>query len=102
MSITTMSQDEFVRDLSQAKRAANAGPVLVTNDGQPAYALLNIEEYYRLAGRVSSECPDTPQVLLTGRAQPGSLLEFMQSIPGGDFEFEPPKLSFKLKPVEFE
>jgi hypothetical protein len=86
MSITTVSAREFARDLAHAKRAAEAGPVFVTDRGKPAYALLKIEDYYKLTGR-----------------QPKSLLDVMQSIPGGDFEFEPPQLdNMGFQPAEFE
>lgn len=76
MTITTVSSREFARDLANAKKAASTGPVFVTDRGRPTYALLRIEDYYNLAG-----------------AKPKSLLAVMESIPGGIFEFEPPKLT---------
>ena len=85
MTITTISSREFARDLANAKKAASTGPVFVTNRGRPTYALLRIEDYYRLAG-----------------AKPKSLLAIMDAIPGGNFEFEPPKLTGNdLKPADF-
>ena len=78
MSITTVSARDFARDLATAKRAALAGPVIVTDRGQPAYALLKIEDYYRLAG-----------------IEPASLLDIMDAIPGGEFEFEPPRADIR-------
>ena len=86
MSITTISAREFARDLAQAKRATTAGPVFVTDRGKPTFALLKIEDYYKLAGE-----------------KPRSLLDVMDSLPRGDFEFEFPKLgSLGLKPAELE
>ena len=76
MSITTVSSREFSRDLKQAKRAATAGPVFVTDRGRPTFALLKIEDYYRLAGE-----------------KPKSLLDVMDSLPGGDFDFEAPRMA---------
>jgi hypothetical protein len=75
MSITTVSAREFARDLAHAKRATARGPVFVTDRGRPTYALLKIEDYYELTGD-----------------KPKSLLDVMNSLPGGDFEFEPPRL----------
>ena len=85
MPITTVSSRDFARDLAQAKRATTAGPVFVTDRGKPTFALLKIEDYYKLAGE-----------------KPRSLLDIMDSLPGGEFEFDPPKLVIGLKPAEFE
>ena len=50
MSITTLSSREFNQDASRAKRAAQNGPVFITDRGRPAHVLLTIEDYQRLAG----------------------------------------------------
>jgi hypothetical protein len=85
MTITTISSRDFVRDLANAKRATSVGPVFVTDRGRPIYALLRIEDYYKLAG-----------------IKPKSLLAIMDAMPGGEFEFEPPKLTGNdLKPADF-
>lgn len=52
MAITTLSSREFNQDASRAKKAANNGPVFITDRGRPAHVLLNIEEYRRLAASV--------------------------------------------------
>ena len=86
MSITTVSSREFARDLARAKRATRAGPVFVTDRGRPTYALMKIEDYYKLAGD-----------------KPRSLLDVMDAIPGGDFEFEPPPLGdMGFKPASLD
>jgi PHD/YefM family antitoxin component YafN of YafNO toxin-antitoxin module len=86
MSITTVSSRDFARDLAQAKRATTAGPVFVTDRGKPTFALLKIEDYYKLSGEKSR-----------------SLLDVMDSLPGGDFEFQPPKLAvLGFKPAELD
>ena len=51
---TTISGREFNRDSSGAKRAANAGPVFITDRGKPAHVLLSIEEYQRITAQESS------------------------------------------------
>ena len=57
---------------------------VITDRGKPTFALLKIEDYYKLAGE-----------------KPRSLLDIMDSLPGGEFEFNPPKLnSLGFKPVE--
>ena len=83
MSGTTFSSRDFTRDVSAAKRAANDGPVFITDRGQPAFALLKIEDYYQLTNE-----------------KPRSLLDVMDAVPGGDFEFDPPRLTDTLRPVD--
>lgn len=45
--MASMTAREFNRDVSAAKRAANRGPVVITDRGEPAYVLLSIDEYRR-------------------------------------------------------
>jgi prevent-host-death family protein len=50
-TVQTVSAREFVHNVSAAKRIAAAGStVIITARGQPAFALLNIDEYRRLTG----------------------------------------------------
>ena len=72
MTIHTFSSREFTRDVSAAKKATIQGPVFITDRGRPAYALLKIDDYYKIA-----------------RKNDRSLLALMDGIPGGDdIEFE--------------
>jgi len=50
MTITTISSHEFNRGVSEAKRAANNGPVFITDRGRPAHVLMTIELYQRITG----------------------------------------------------
>lgn len=50
MTITTLSSREFNQDTGRAKKAAQDGPVFITDRGKPAHVLLSIEEYRRLSG----------------------------------------------------
>jgi prevent-host-death family protein len=84
-SVHTFSSRDFTRDVGAAKRAAADGPVFITDRGRPAYALLRIEDYYRLASE-----------------KPRTLLEVMDAVPGGDVDFEPPKLTGGVQPAEFD
>ncbi|KQX76463.1 type II toxin-antitoxin system prevent-host-death family antitoxin [Aeromicrobium sp. Root472D3] len=43
-----MSARDFNHDVSAAKRAADHGPVVITDRGQPSYVLLSIAQYRRL------------------------------------------------------
>lgn len=84
MTIHTFSSRDFTRDVSAAKRAAAEGPVLITDRGRPAFALLTIDEYYRLTG-----------------TQHQSFLDLMDSIPCEEgIEFDPPKLDVQLRPAD--
>ena len=80
------SSRDFTRDVSAAKRAAAEGPVFITDRGRPAFALLKIEDYYRMTGK-----------------QAPSLLELMDGIPGGeDIDFEPPRLDIRVQPASLD
>lgn len=83
MTITTISSREFNQDTSRAKKAAQGGPVFITDRGRPAHVLITIEEYQRLTG--------APMTLGEALAQPDV----------SDFEFDPPKIKGPLsKPVD--
>ncbi len=81
MSIHTFSSREFTRDVSSAKRAAANGPVFITDRGRPAFALLKIEDYYRMTNQGDA-----------------TLLAVMDGIPGGEgIEFDPPRLDVQVR-----
>ena len=50
MTVTTLSSREFNQHASEAKKAANEGPVFITDRGRPAHVLLSIEDYRRITG----------------------------------------------------
>jgi len=78
MTITTLSSREFNQDASRAKKAAQSGPVFITDRGRPAHVLLTIEEYQRVT-----------------RSQT-SIVDLL-AMPGvADIDFEPPRLSGEL------
>ena len=86
MRIHTFSSRDFTRDVSAAKRAAVDGPVFITVRGRPAFALLKIDDYYRMAGKA------TP-----------SLLEVMDNIPGGEgFDFAAPQLGIQIQAANLD
>ncbi len=80
MGIQTFSSRDFTRDVSAAKRAAGDGPVFITDRGRPAFALLSIEDYHRMAGQSEA-----------------SLLAVMDGIPSGEgIDFEPPRIDLHI------
>jgi prevent-host-death family protein len=74
MTVTRLSSREFNQDVSRAKRAADKGPVVITDRGQPAYVLMRHDAFRRLTGRAP-----TIRALLD---QPGV----------EDVDFDPPRL----------
>jgi prevent-host-death family protein len=50
MAITTFSSREFNQDTSGAKKAAEKGPVIITDRGRPAHVLLTFEDYKKVTG----------------------------------------------------
>ena len=74
MAITRLSSRDFNQDVSRAKRAADQGPVIITDRGEPAYVLLRHDAYRRL---------------LSG----GPTIRKLLDLPGvEDIDFEPPRL----------
>lgn len=73
MSITTLSSREFNQDTSRAKKAAENGPVFITDRGRPAHVLLTVREYQRLSG--------TPTDITDLLSMPGT----------ADIDFEAPR-----------
>lgn len=51
MSMTSFSSREVNHDVSKAKKAAQAGPVIITDRGKPSHVLMTYSEFERLTGR---------------------------------------------------
>jgi prevent-host-death family protein len=82
-AMTVMSSREFNQDTGKAKKAAENGPVFITDRGRPGHVLLSMEDYRRL---VSGE---------------KTLADLLAMPSGEDVEFEPPKLSdIGVKPAD--
>ncbi len=81
--VKTLSSREFNQNTSGAKKAAQEGPVFITDRGRQAYVLLTIEDYWRL-----------------GAAGP-SIIDLL-AMPGvEDIDFEAPRMNLVSKPVDF-
>ena len=50
MTISTFTSRQFNQAASEAKRAADNGPVFITDRGRPAHVLMSIALYRRLTG----------------------------------------------------
>ncbi len=85
MSITTISSREFNQDAGGAKRAAEKGPVIITDRGQPSHVLLSFEDYRKLTG--------------AGR----SLLDVVAQDEEDDIDFNAPPMGDRIfRPASFD
>lgn len=82
---TTLSSREFNQDTSRAKKAAEKGPVFITDRGRPAHVLLSIEDYEKLSQKRQN-------------------LSDLLAMPGiEDIDFELPRLPDEFpRPAEFD
>ena len=83
MNITTLTSREFNQAASEAKRAANNGPVFITDRGRPAHVLMTFEDYQRLTKQRRN--------IADALAMPGL----------ANIEFEPPRVTIIPRPVDF-
>ncbi len=84
MTITTLSSREFNQDTGRAKKAADQGPVFITDRGKPAHVLLSIDEYRRLTGKGMS------------------LAEALAHPESEHIDFDPPRMGSFGRPVDFD
>lgn len=75
---------DFNRDPGRIKRAAQAGPVFITDRSKPSLVVLAIADYERLAGRGAS------------------LLDLLAPGDDQDFDFEPPKARPEARPADLD
>lgn len=83
MTITTLSSREFNQAASEAKRAANKGPVFITDRGRPAHVLLSIEEYQRLT------------------LQRRNIADALAMPVAEGLDFVPPQVTIDVRPADF-
>ena len=80
---TTYTSREFNQDAGGAKRAAEEGPVYITDRGRPAHVLLSIDEYRRLT-------------------EPAASIVDLLAMPSDEgVDFEPSPIRVVLKPADF-
>lgn len=83
MTTTRLSSRELNQNIGRAKRASEAGPVVITDRGKPAHVLLSYEDYQRLAGH--------RQTLAEALAMPAA----------ADVTFDPPRAEIGLRVPDF-
>ena len=84
MAKTIVSSREFNQDASGAKRAANKGPVIITDRGRPAHVLLSFEAYQKLTRK------------------PANITDLL-SMPGvADIPFEAPRMGRMARPADLD
>jgi hypothetical protein len=84
MTITTLTSRELNQDVTRAKRAAECGPVFITDRGKPAHVLLSIEEYQRLTRKHRN------------------IVTALAMSDGEDIDFDPPRSRELPRPAEFD
>ena len=83
MTITTITSRAFNQGASEAKRAANNGPVFITDRGRPAHVLMCFEDYQKLTKQRRN--------IADALALPGV----------ADIDFDPPRLILETRPADF-
>lgn len=82
---TMLTSREFNQDTGRAKRAAESGPVYITDRGRPSHVLMTFEEFRRLASRLPS------------------IVQLLAGPPGiENIEFEIPVLADVAGPARFD
>ena len=85
MTTTTISSREFNQDAGGAKKAADHGPVIITDRGRPAHVLLSFDDYQKLLGKKLS------------------LLDVVSQDEDDDIDFDPPRMGDGIfRPVDFD
>lgn len=80
---TTLTSRELNHDVSRAKKAAEAGPVVITDRGRPSHVLMTFVEFERLT------------------RQSHNLVDAL-SMPGlSTIEFDPPRSVIITREVDF-
>jgi prevent-host-death family protein len=80
--ITTLTSREFNQDASGAKRAAEKGPVYITDRGRPAHVLLSIDDYRQLTQPVAG------------------IVDLLAMPAGEDVDFEPVPAKIAPRPAD--
>jgi len=85
MTTRKLTSREFNQDTGGAKRAAQDGPVYITDRGQPSHVLLTFADYQRLA------------------ANRLSIIELLAQPPGIEaIEFDAPASTDTAAPADFD
>jgi len=81
--MNTISSRKFNQDTSGAKKAAERGPVFITDRGRPSHVLMTVAEYRKLAGKNAS------------------IIDLLAMSDMEDVEFDPPRAPMTHRPMDF-
>ncbi|HGG59210.1 MAG TPA: type II toxin-antitoxin system Phd/YefM family antitoxin [Gammaproteobacteria bacterium] len=83
MTVTRVSSREFNQASSRVKKAAEEGPVIITDRGKPAYVILKYDVFQKLSGdhKTLADC---------------------LAMPEAEVEFDPPRVELAINPAEFD
>jgi prevent-host-death family protein len=80
----TITSREANQYFGKAKRAAEEGPVTITDRGRPAFVLMKYSEYRRLAGPTRS------------------IVDMLNHEESKDLDFEPERMGDWSRPFDFD
>lgn len=84
MTLSYMTSASFNQNPSKARQAANENPLVITDHGKPTHVLLTYAEFE------------------AKWAKPKSALEALRDPnPATDDDFDPPRMDFEWREVEF-
>lgn len=84
MGVHYVSSRDFSRDPGRAKKAAQEGPVFITNRQRTEHVLMTVEEYRRLSG------------------SKGSIVDRLALPESAAIDFDPPRIVLGLKAAELD
>lgn len=85
----TISSREFNQNTGRAKQAADLGPVVITDRGEPAYVLMTYEDFKELSPADATTKPRT-------------LADLHDARPEANFDFEFPRLQWQMREIDFD
>jgi prevent-host-death family protein len=83
MTLSYMTSASFNQNPSKARQAANENPLVITDHGKPTHVLLTYAEFE------------------AKWAKPKSIAEALYDPDGSDQDFDPPRVSFENREIEF-
>lgn len=84
MAMTTLTSRQFNQDTSGAKRAADQGPVFITDRGRPSHVLMTMADYQQLTGTEAG------------------IVERLAMAAAGEIDFDPPRAAPRLRAADLD
>ena len=80
--MSTLTSRELNHDVSSAKKAAQSGPVIITDRGKPSHVLMTYDDFNRLSGKRRN------------------LIEALSMSGLSDIDFSPERIEIVSRPVD--